>query len=163
MDLQLGKNHIRILSDPVVENKTFPNGPSTIFSWKVWDYATGKVRVLSKGASFLRKFDFFTEAWGEELPMKCDIIIQKTGAGLATTYDFAAVPIKDEMSSDWQQQANAIDFKQLKPDALTVDEWDPKTGNSEPPAPSPTGTPTKEDVIIEDVGDEPITLDDIPF
>lgn len=159
MELQPGKNRIRVLSDPVVENKTFDTGPSTIFSWIVWDYATSQVRVLSKGPSFLRKFDFFTEAWGEEIPMKCDIIIEKTGAGMGTRYEFVAVPIQEQLPSSWQSDLAKIDFHKLKPNAIPVNEWD--TSNRQPAAeaePEPV-----QDTVVDDVPDGPINLDDIPF
>lgn len=36
-------------------------------------------------------------------------------------------------------------------------------GQAASAAPRPTKTPKKDDVVIEDIGDEPINLDDIPF
>lgn len=36
-------------------------------------------------------------------------------------------------------------------------------GGSSAPASKPTARPKKDDVVIEDIGDEPINLDDIPF
>lgn len=37
------------------------------------------------------------------------------------------------------------------------------SGGSSAPAARPTSKPKKDDVVIEDIGDEPINLDDIPF
>jgi single-strand DNA-binding protein len=34
---------------------------------------------------------------------------------------------------------------------------------SAPSKPAPTSSPKKDDIVIEDIGDEPINLDDIPF
>ncbi len=36
-------------------------------------------------------------------------------------------------------------------------------GNSAPPSPKPSKPVKKDDVVIEDIGEEPINLDDIPF
>ncbi len=36
-------------------------------------------------------------------------------------------------------------------------------GDSSAPAPKPSRTAKKDDIVIEDIGDEPINLDDIPF
>lgn len=152
MELQPGNNRIRVLSDPVVENQEFNGEPVTRFSWKVYDYATNQVRVLSKSAMFLRKFDFFSEAWGDAMPMKCDIIIGREGNGLKTRYEFAAVPVKDEMVPDWQSQADSIDFKKLKPGAFSIDEYG--ADNAAPAIP---------DKIAPVDESKPIDLNDIPF
>lgn len=37
------------------------------------------------------------------------------------------------------------------------------SGGASAPAARPTSKPKKDDVVIEDIGDEPINLDDIPF
>jgi hypothetical protein len=105
---QDGDNRLRFLSDPVAQNKTFENNPEpqTIFSWYVWDYANKKVAILSKGAGFLRNVDAMMDEWGEELPLKCDVNIKKTGVGLATKYNWVASPAKtgkDAVPENWSE------------------------------------------------------------
>lgn len=101
-----GANDIRFLTDPVAENKTFPDkphDPQTIFSWYIWDYATKSVKILSKGAGFLRNLDAITEKWGEEMPMNCMVTITKKGSGLETKYTWVPSPLKkdDSLPKDW--------------------------------------------------------------
>lgn len=121
---QDGDNRVRFLSDPVAQNKTFENNPEpqTIFSWYVWDYRTGSIAILSKGAGFLRNVDALMEEWGEDLPMKCDVNIKKSGAGLQTKYNWVASPIKTGkggLPDDWDKELkplleavpNSIDIK----------------------------------------------------
>jgi hypothetical protein len=182
MDIQPGRNKLRVLNDPVVQNKEFDNGPTTIFSWLVWDYKTNSVRILSKGSSFIKKFDFFMDAWGDALPMKCDIIIEKEGSGLATRYEFAAVPIQEEMASDWREQAKKIDLRKALPGCFSIKDYVEKDhglqydrdGNLDPHTPGERQAAREAEELqthaigpitttTGDIGDEPINLDDIPF
>lgn len=107
MKLAQGANRVRILSDPVAENKTFPNNPEpqTIFSWVVWDYGSDSILILSKSGSFLRNFDSIMDVWGDDVPMKCDITIMKDGAGLETRYKFVPSPVKKELPANWQEES----------------------------------------------------------
>jgi hypothetical protein len=114
MKLQQGNNRIRVLGDPVAENKTFPNNPEpqTIFSWAVWDYSTNSIKILSKSGSFLRNFDSIMDIWGDDVPMQCDITIIREGSGQKDTrYKFVPSPIKTQLPENWQDDM---------PDLLTV-------------------------------------------
>lgn len=178
----------RVLTDPVVQNKTFnsdPDNPRTIFSWVVWDYETQSTKVLSKGASFIRKLDFFSETWGDEIPMACDVIVKTEGTRLNTTYDFSAVPPTMPLPPNWETQVTRLDLNKLVPNHVPINGW---SNGINPPldkpededimsshtreanypkadgvTSSPLVAPIIPDVIIEDLGDEPINLDDIPF
>lgn len=163
MDLMAGNNRIRILNDPVVQNKEFQDGPSTVFTWAVWDYATSSVRLLSKGPSFLKKFDFFTEAWGEELPMKCDIIVQKSGSGLATRYEFAAVPLKEELPSSYKEQLERLDYDKLLPNSFSVQTYSQQDGRVLHNSDEPRQPISDEEPLPDYQGDDKIDVSDILF
>lgn len=175
----------RVLTDPVVQNKTFdsdPDNPRTIFSWVVWDYDSQSTKILSKGATFIRKLDFFSETWGDEMPMACDVIVKTEGTRLNTTYDFSAVPPTVPLPPDWEAQVARLDLNKLVPNHIPIAKW---SSGTNPPLDKPENedimsTHTREtslpktdgavdnppavpDVVIEDIGDEPINLDDIPF
>lgn len=118
-----GDNRIRFLSDPVVQNKTFPNNamPQTIFSWYIWDYRTNAVAILSKGGSFLRNLDAVMEEWGEDLPMKCDVNIKKSGSGMQTKYTWVASPVKDELPKEWDNDIKPLE--DILENAITIEEF----------------------------------------
>jgi hypothetical protein len=99
------QTRLRILDDPYAQNKTFmkptgePGDPRTVFSWPVWDYDLGKIRILSQGASVLKQIDAILDAWGiDDMPMKCDIVITRTGQGLQTRYDVQGVPTNPQLN-----------------------------------------------------------------
>lgn len=169
--LEEGLNKIRVLMDPVCQNKDFNdgNGPRTIFSWLVWDYRVRGVRILSKGASFLKELDFISETWGDEMPMSCDIVIQKRGSGLATRYKFQAIPVKEQLPPDIAVLIGSIDLNKVLPNHIPIGEFaagkSPALEDSdrEDVMRSHENKPQQDDVVIEDVGDDPINLDEIPF
>jgi hypothetical protein len=175
---------IRVLTDPVVENKTFdsdPLNPKTVFSWIVWDYNNALPKILSKGPSFIRKFDFISEQWGDEIPMKCDIVIKTTGSKLNTQYDITAVPPMGELPGFWQARVDELLAKNLLPNAIPIEEFlkdDNNTKSFSDAAPAPALSANQAineiprsvaetfgtDTVITDFDeDEPINLDDIPF
>ena len=110
MKLQDGDNRLRFLTDPVVQRKAFRVGevPTEQFSWYVWNYSTESIEILTKGAGFIRNVDALMEEWGEEVPMKCDVVIKKKGSGLETKYTWVASPIKDELPKEWDKDLKPL-------------------------------------------------------
>jgi len=168
LQLEDGTTRLRILSDPVVQNKTFandPDNPRTIFSWIVWDYKTESLKLLSKGASILKSLDSVSAAWGDSIPMKCDVLIDKTGTGMQTKYSVQGVPTMPThpLPADIQQQVEALDLDKLLPGNIPIGDF---ADGAQPESKSWDNSavaPEKLDTVVEDVGDEPINLDDIPF
>lgn len=122
------EKRLRILDDPYAENKTFmqPNGtpgdPRTVFSWPVWDYDEGKIKILSKGASVLKAVDEITDAWKiQEMPMGCDIVIKATGSGLQTRYSVQGAPVSSELPGNWMKQMPDMD--KHVPNGIPVNEY----------------------------------------
>lgn len=144
---QDGDNRLRFLTDPVAQNKTFENNPDpqTIFSWYVWDYRSASVAILSKGAGFLRNVDAMMDEWGDDLPMKCDVTIKKSGVGLATKYNWVASPIKSELPTDWDKDLKPL--TEVLDNAIPIDEF----GQGNDPK------------INSDIGDETDLPDNDPF
>lgn len=159
---------VRVLTDPVVQNKTFPSDPDnprTQFSWIVWEYAAQAPKILSQGAGFAKKLDFISEKWGDEIPMKCDIVIKRTGTNLQTKYDITAVPVGVPLPPDWQVRVGAIDLDRLLPGNIPIAEFVNADNAPRDPSQSfpnavqaPAVTPAR--TVVDD---EPISLDDIPF
>lgn len=168
---------IRVLTDPVVQNKTFqsdPDNPKTVFSWIVWDYANKSPKILSKSGAFAKRLDFISEKWGDEIPMKCDIVIETTGTQLNTKYEIAAVPTTIPLPPDWEAQVGSLDLNKLVPGHIPIadfmkQESTPKSFPKAAPAPAESSTPAPVDdrKAVDEVFDvneeEHINLDDIPF
>jgi hypothetical protein len=165
---------IRVLTDPVVQNKTFPSDPDnprTQFSWVVWDYDNQAPKILSQSPGFAKKLDFISEKWGDKIPMDCDIVIKRNGSGLQTTYDLTAVPATVPLTPDWELRVKSIDLNKALPGHIPIKDFlesdtKPQSFPEAAPAPATTPAPTpvpKEVDKVFDIEDGPINLDDIPF
>lgn len=160
---------MRVLTDPVVQNKTFqsdPDNPKTVFSWIVWIYADNAPKILSKSGAFAKRLDFISEKWGDEIPMKCDIVIETTGTKLNTKYELAAVPPSIQLPPDWQAQVSNIDLDKLLPNHIPIAAFikgDSVSSFQTGAVMAPSPSTQNDDTVITDIGDDPINLDDIPF
>lgn len=177
---------VRILTkDPVVQERTFEGDGdiniSTKFCFIVWNFTDERAQILSAGPSMARTFQSIAkdEDFGANL-QKCDIKISPEGEKLKRTYDINVLrhsgsekPITQAMIDD----AKAIDLDAdvqdnrgrlsqyepggVKPGARAAA---PQDGIDNPPPEDEDQTPpANTDVVIEDIGEEPINLDDIPF
>jgi len=179
---------IRILTkDPVVQQKEFTDKKTgeinlrTSFCFIVWNFTDNKAQILTAGAGMAKSFQTIgkDEDFGANL-QKCDIKISPEGEGLNRAYD---INVLRHSGNEKQLTAAMVDeAKQINLDTDVQDNrgrlsiWEPTgvkpgtraaapaegtdsipedDGNQDPPA--------NPDVVIEDIGDEPINLDDIPF
>lgn len=164
---------LRVLTtDPVVANVAYEDkdtGETTVttkFSFIVYNFTAGKAQILSASPSIARKIGelHVDPDFGANIK-KIDIKISPTGEKLKRKYDIQVLLQAKELTSDMVKEAQAINLDdKVEGDRMSLYEppKTPLTDQAEegPTAPTP-GTP--EDVVIEDIGDEPINLDDIPF
>lgn len=180
---------VRVLTkDPVVQERTFTDKKtdevniSTKFCFIVWNFTDEKAQILSAGANMAKTFQRVANDpdFGSNL-QKCDIKISPEGEMLDRTYDInvlrhsgnekqiTAAMVKEAQELDLDndvQDGNKGRLSQYEPNGVNppsparpakddgVDDIPPED-DEQPPA--------KPDVVIEDIGDEPINLDDIPF
>lgn len=151
---------------------------SEVFHWKVIDREAGIARIFSGTAGVYKQIKKYAtmQGWGD--PTGYDLQIERTEQPGPSYYQVTAIPDKTPLTESEQKLVDAIDMHEKKPVARKLSEvqvdYIPEMGNptaeedSVPPESidditKPTPSTQKDDVVIEDIGDEPINLDDIPF
>lgn len=162
---------VRVLTlDPLVHTDDYAN---TRYAFVVLNLDENRVQILDKGPGFASAFQSIHT--DEDLSggnvRDIDIKIKTNGeSGKKTRYEFNTVGIPKPLTEAQLKTIKEADvdldkiIKKNSPNALRLSEIN--GGKKLAPA-----TPTAEDdsrgvgddVIIEDVGDAPINLDDIPF
>lgn len=177
---------IRILTkDPVVQERTFEGDGDTNISTKfcfiVWNFTDERAQILSASSSMARTFQSVgkDEDFGANL-QKCDIKISPEGEKLKRVYDInvlrhsgsekpltaAMVDEAKQINLDEDVKDNKGRLSQWEPTGIKpgVKATAPSDGVDTAPADDVDQTPpANTDVVIEDIGDEPIDLDDILF
>jgi hypothetical protein len=167
---------IRILTkDPVIQERAFEGDGetklSTKFCFVVWSFTDEKAQILSATGNMAQTFQRIAndEDFGSNL-QKCDIKISPEGEKLKRIYDINVVrhsgnekPLTEEMIDE----AREIDLDNDVQDSRgRLSEWQPSqvtSGYSKARAIADSLGAKTQDDVIEDIGDEPINLDDIPF
>lgn len=157
---------LRVLTtDPIVTQKEFTGADgeinlSTQFSFIVYNFTDGKAQVLSASPGVARKISELhaDEDFGSNIK-KIDIKVSPTGEKLQRKYDIQVLPKTNELTNEQIKECQAIDLDKLVSDGSRMSLWQPK----EKKEVKPSSDVEEDDVVIEDVGDEPINLDDIPF
>lgn len=170
---------IRVLTkDPVVQEREFKNNKgevnlSTKFCFIVWNFTDEKAQILSATPKMATTFQRIgkDEDFGSNL-QKCDIKISPEGEMLERVYDINVLRhsgSEKPITSAMVDEAKEINLDEdVKDSKGRLSEWEP--AGVQPGKKAETkeeGTddipPEDQDTVIEDIGDEPINLDDIPF
>lgn len=169
---------VRIATEPVVSESVYNEGKaneniSTKYSWGVYNFDAGVAQVMSlpPGATG-QIWDICSNPdWGDPLETPFNLTIKPTGEGLERKYSIIPSPSKQDLTPEMQKEVDDLDVLEAVAAGQGVQRamWyrDAVSGNTDNavvpgdrPA-KPSGTP--KDVVIEDIPDEPINLDDIPF
>lgn len=168
---------VRILTkDPVVQERTFEgsDGPSlrTTFCFIVWNFTDDRAQILSAGPSMAKTFQSIgkDEDFGANL-QHCDIKISPEGEKLKRTYDINVLRHSGNekpLTSRMVEEAKQLDLdNDIQDNRGRLSRWTgPANGKNSVVAPQEgidDIPPEERDIVIEDIGDEPINLDDIPF
>jgi hypothetical protein len=162
---------IRVLTlDPLVYNDKYAN---TKYAFVVYNVDQHKVQIIDKTGGFAKRFQEIhqDEDFGGDI-RKINIKITTNGkSGVDVRYNIVAVGSPSALSpedlkviKDAKIDLEAI-IKKKAPGAIRLSEVNDGADLAPPmedEALEPSKT-RKEDVTIEDIGDEPINLDDIPF
>jgi hypothetical protein len=164
---------LRILTlDPLVSRDQWGN---TRYSFVVWNWTTNKAQVLSKGLSVVKPLQALHLDEDFEPLNKLDVKISASGQGMETRYTITPLQKARDLSNDMIKEAASIKLEDvirggIRLSAVNEGEDVPGAeGDDENHEPRSLGNEyrerqaTKQDVVIEDIGDEPINLDDIPF
>lgn len=178
---------VRILTkDPVVQQKEFTDPKSgeinlrTSFCFIVYNFTDDRAQILTAGPSMARTFQRIgkDEDFGANL-QKCDIKISPEGEKLSRVYDINVIRHsgnEKQLTTTMIDEAKAIDLdNDVQDNRGRLSTWEPngvKPGAKAVAAPQDgvddlppddDQPPANPDVVIEDISDEPINLDDIPF
>lgn len=181
---------VRILTtDPVIsqteftDKKTGEINLNTRFSYIVYNLTDNKAQILGASPAMSRKFSelHMDSDFGANI-RKMDIKIIPTGEGLERRYDVQVLRhsgYETQLTADMIKEAQAINLDDLVNDSRgRMSEWsDVGSGGSKTQSgyekaravaaklhSSWEPTPEKlDDIVIENIGDDPISLDDIPF
>lgn len=160
---------LRVLTtDPVVRSVEYRNKEtdevesiSTKFAFVVYNFTAGKAQILDASAAMARKIgELHTDPdFGANIK-KVDIKISPTGEKLERRYDIQVLPKANTLTNEMIKEAQKINLDEaVEGDRMSFYESNP----GHEAAKATTASIKGEDVVIEDIGDEPINLDDIPF
>ena len=168
---------VRVLTkDPVYQEKEFTNKAgetnlSTKFCFIVWNFTDDKAQILSASPTMAKTFQRIgtDPDFGSNL-QKCDIKISPEGEMLERVYDINVLRHsgnEKEITKHMIDEAREIDLDKDVQDSkgrLSQLEAKPtKKADKEESQDDDEPLPKEPDTVIEDIGDEPINLDDIPF
>lgn len=156
---------LRVLTtDPVVTNKEFidpvtgETNLSTKFAFIVYNFSLEKAQILNAGATITREIQRLhqDEDYGANIK-QIDIKIAATGSKLTRKYSVNALPKAEVLTNEQIKECQAINLEE-KVDGQRMSFYKPADYQA-----TDTNKPTEGDIVIEDIPDEPINLNDIPF
>lgn len=177
---------VRILTkDPVVQERTFTDKKtgeiniSTKFCFIVWNFTDERAQILTAGPSMAKTFQRIgtDPDFGSNL-QKCDIKISPEGEMLDRVYDINVLRhsgSEKEITKNMVDDAKELDLdtditdgnkgrlSQYEPNGVKPGKNTPAPKDGVDDVPEDDLPPENPDTVIEDIGDEPINLDDIPF
>lgn len=170
---------LRIASDPVIfqsvgkDSETGEPQLRTRYAWLVWNKTAHTAQIFENSATFFKNLAGLAQdkAWGD--PKGYDITVTRHGTQLDTTYTVIPVPNTQPLGIDAGKLIQEIDIieklraSQYTQNVMWLADFDAQakrpTVNPRPADEAPQPSQPPQNVAIEDFGDEPINLDDIPF
>lgn len=181
---------LRVLTtNPVIQQQEFKDSDtgeislSNKFCFIVYNFTDGKAQILSATPAMARKIGelHVDPDFGANI-RNIDIKISPTGEKLERRYDIQVLPQPKELTNAMVKEAQGIDLDEVVDKGSRMSIWEkpkepgvavgssgsePATGHDQAAAQAnklrPAPAPAPDDVVIQDIGDEPINLDDIPF
>ena len=160
---------MRVLTtDPIISRDSWGG---TKFAFVVWNYTENKAQILNKGSSIATEIQrlHLDEDYGANI-QKMGIKITASGQGKDTKYSVDPLPNVEELTKDQVEEAAKIRLEDAVKHGIRYSEFttsddlpEAPEGGSEDTNPKVENQPSNEEPVIEDIGDEPISLDDIPF
>lgn len=161
-----------IASDPVIFDNVYDGGSegirvSTKYAWVVYNRTDKLAQVFQLPPTGYKAIaDLAKNAkWGDPTAGKYDIDYKRTGRGIDTEHSIIPVPSEGALTDEEVAECKAIDLLgsiEAGKGSERV-QWLADALKGRPAKEAGTQISAKKDVVIEDIGDEPINLDDIPF
>lgn len=167
---------LRVLTvDPVVQQQDYEDKDTgevtltTKFCFIVYNFTDEKAQILSASPGIARKIGelHVDPEFGSDIK-RIDIRISPTGEKLTRRYDVQVLPKTRDMTNEQIKESQAINLDEKVKDGQRMSLYTPekKSGYEQAKAVADKlggKVEAEEEVPIEDIGDDPINLDDIPF
>lgn len=159
-----------IASEPVIFDNVY-DGPkgmqiSTKYAWVVYNRTDGLAQVWQLPPTGYKSVADIAKnpKWGDPTNGKYDIDYKRTGTGTDTKHSVIPVPSDGKLTDEEKAEVDKIDLIESIEAGKGAErvQW-LKDALSGRPAREKGTVKQQDDVVIEDIGDEPINLDDIPF
>lgn len=163
---------LRVLTvDPVVNSSEFEDKATgdisinTKFNFIVYNFTDKKAQILSATPAMARKIgelDADVELTGGDIKT-VDIRISPTGEKLKRRYEIQVMPKANQLTNEQIKEAAAIKLDEVVKDGTRMSLYDP--AKYKPTAAESEDAAHEYGVAdtVEDLGDDPIDLSDIPF
>lgn len=158
---------LRVLTtDPVVSTKEFtsPEGEtnlSTKFGFIVYNFTLEKAQILNAGATITKEIQRIHQDpdFGNNIK-QVDIKVKATGNKLTRKYSVQVLPKAEALTNEQIKECQAINLEDKIPEGSRMSLYNPEDYKPKAITANP---PQEDDVVIEDIPDEPIDLSNIPF
>lgn len=144
---------LRVLTvDPLINvDETYG---ATRFAFVVYNFTEGKAQILNKGWSIAGELQkiHLDEDFGADI-QKVDVKITATGSGKETRYSVNPLPNAQKLTDEQLAEVIEIDLEKVIKNGTRMSEVN--AGKK--------SYPKAKEVVIEDIPDEEVNLDEIPF
>lgn len=161
----------RLLSEPVVYESTYKNQEgevtiSTKYSWIAWSIEEAVTKVLTLPTTAYKQIAALAsdEDYGD--PLLYNIKISRSGTGPSTVYTVTPSPRKSpakDLSPQIAKDLDNIDLVKVIASGKSVSNVNWLSDVVKNSKAKITHEDTPEDVVLEDISDEPIDISEIPF
>lgn len=166
---------LRIASEPAIyETEGERDGQTkltTRYGWIVWNQDTKQAQILQQSATFFKNLAVYAQDEDYGDPKDYDIKVTRQGSSFNdTTYTLLPGTKREPLSQEAKDAVKALDLlEKLKASPFSqrvmwLADYDKLSAGVKTSAElEASKVKPKADPVIEDIGDEPINLDDIPF
>lgn len=165
---------VRLMSDTVYFDNEYKGNLSSRLAWVIWNYEENKAQIwATNGATYNSIKDLvLDDEYGD--PSQYDIKITRTGVEQQTRYSVRPGTKREALPEEWAKQCealNPIEIIDKSPNASHVmwleehreEKEQPETPQSGYEKAQAAAAKLRGDEQDDELGDEPINLDDIPF
>lgn len=169
---------LRVLTlDPVVSTDQWGG---TKYAFTVWNWNENKAQIWQTTPGNLKKLTSIHRDEDFDPLNKLDVKVTATGEMLEKRYEIVPLPKAKELTNAMVKEARTINLDEKIEGGSRLSAYEESDGEEVsgyekakataarlredmPQEPADPENVMEEDVVIDDIGDEPISLDDIPF
>lgn len=149
-----------VTTNPVVSTDKFGN---TRIAFIAWDYNNDQAGILNTTSGVARQIQAIHQDpdFGANIK-NTDIKITTVGSGKETRHTVTALPTSEQLTTSMINELKEINLDEKIQDGQRMSFYN-RDAQTDPNDRDIAIAATEPDVVVEDIPDEPINLDDIPF